>query len=236
LLDGQLDMHFINTLESKFKDSRFVRVDSDIIDNLIKKDEKTESVLNDKEQENVRLVFQGVAPEQKSFWITCDSMSENDLPVIITRDEYMRRMKDMSALSGGTGFYGGLPDDYKVIINTNHPLIVDLSSKLEKKTLQQRIELDDKLEDLQKNKSELEKALEKFKKDEEKPVEEKKKLEEVKDKILSLEEEKTGIYKEFGKKQKIVSQLFDLALLANNLLKGESLSNFVSRSVELLKK
>ncbi|MDD3741693.1 MAG: molecular chaperone HtpG, partial [Bacteroidales bacterium] len=117
LLDGQLDMHFINTLESKFKDSRFVRVDSDIIDKLIKKDEKTESVLNDKEQENVRLAFQAVIPEQKSFWVTCDSMTESDMPVIITRDEYMRRMKDMSALSGGTGFYKDLPDDYKVIIN-----------------------------------------------------------------------------------------------------------------------
>ncbi|MDD3740397.1 MAG: molecular chaperone HtpG, partial [Bacteroidales bacterium] len=166
----------------------------------------------------------------------CDSMTESDMPVIITRDEYMRRMKDMSALSGGTGFYKDLPDDYKVIINTNHPLIVDLSSKIEKKTLSQRLELDSKLEDLQKNKSELEKALEKYKKEEEKPVEEKKNLEEVNDKILSLEDEKSGIYKEFGKKQKIVSQLFDLALLANNLLKGESLSNFVSRSVDLLKK
>lgn len=236
LLDGQLDMHFINTLESKFADSRFVRVDSDIIDNLIMKDEKTESVLNEKEQENVKLAFQGIVPEQKSFWITCNSMKENDMPVIITRDEYMRRMKDMSALSGGTGFYKDLPDDYKVIINTNHPLIVDLSAKIEKKTLQQRLDIDSKLEDLEKSKSEMVKALEKYKKDEDKPIEEKKKLEELNDKISSLEEEKTGFYKDFGKKQKIVSQLFDLALLANNLLKGESLSRFVNRSVDLLKK
>jgi len=236
LLDGQLDMHFINTLESKFKDSRFVRVDSDIIDNLIQKEQKIESVLNEKEQENIKWAFQGIIPEQKSYWVTSDSMSENDMPVVITRDEYMRRMKDMSVLSGGTNFYRDLPDDYKVIINTNHPLIVDLSGKLEKKTLQQRLDFDARIEELKKAKSELEKSLEKFKKEEEKPVEEKEKLEDLNKKLSSLEEEKTGIYKEFGKKQKLISQLFDLALLANNLLKGESLSTFVSRSVELLKK
>ncbi|HOZ31171.1 MAG TPA: molecular chaperone HtpG [Bacteroidales bacterium] len=236
LLDGQLDMHYINTLETKFKDSRFVRVDSDIIDNLIKKEEKTESVLNEKEQENIKWVFQGIIPDQKSYWVTSDSMSENDMPVIITRDEYMRRMKDMSVMGGGTSFYRDLPDDYKVIINTNHPLIVELSSKVEKKTLQQRMDFDTKIDELKKNKSELEKSLEKYKKEEDKPVEEKKKLDELNDKLISIEDEKAGIYKEFGKKQKIVSQLFDLALLANNLLKGKSLSNFVSRSVELLKK
>jgi len=236
LLDGQLDMHFINTLESKFGESRFVRVDSDIIDNLIQKDNKIESVLSATEQENVRWAFQGVVPEEKTFWVTSDSMSENDMPVVITRDEFMRRMKDMSALSGGTGFYRELPDDYKVIVNTNHPLIVDLSSKIEKKTTSKRLEIDSRLDELNKTKSGLDDKLKEFKTDAEKPIEDKKLLEEIEEHISELENEKAEMYKDFGKKQKIVSQLFDLALLSNNLLKGESLSSFVNRSVELLKK
>ncbi len=236
LLDGQLDMHFINTLESKFGECRFVRVDSDIIENLIKKEEKIESVLSEKEQENVKWVFQGIIPEEKSYWVTSDSMSENDMPVIITRDEFMRRMKDMSAMGGGTGFYRDLPDDYKVVVNTNHPLIVDLSSKIEKKTMSKRLEIDSQLEEIKKEKTELDNKLKDFKTEDEKPLEDKNRLEELENKLSTLEEDKIGIYKGFGKNQKIVSQLFDLALLSNNLLKGESLSNFVSRSVELLKK
>ena len=236
LLDGQLDVHFVNALESKFENSRFVRVDSDIVDNLISKDEKLESVLSEKEQENIKWTFQGAMPEGKSYWVTSDSMRPEDMPVIIARDEFMRRMKDMSELSGGTGFYRDMPEDYKVIVNTNHPLIVDLSGKIEKKTSTKRSSFDEKLEVLNKEKSELEEKLNKFEKDEEKPVEDKTKLDELNSNLLKVEEEKISVYKEFGKKQKIVSQLFDLALLSNNLLKGESLNNFVTRSIDLLKK
>lgn len=236
LLDGQLDMHLINTLENKFTESRFVRVDSDTIDNLIKKDEKIESVLNEKEQENVKWVFQGIVPEGKSYWVNSDSMSADEMPVIIARDEFMRRMKDMSAISGGTSYYSGLPDDYKVIVNTNHPIIVDLSSKLEKKTISKRIKFDEQLETLNTEKVEIENKLKEFKTDDEKPVEDKTRLEELTGKISDVEDEKIEVYKEFGKKQKVVSQLFDLALLSNNLLKGESLNDFVTRSVDLLKK
>ncbi|MBN2779363.1 MAG: molecular chaperone HtpG [Bacteroidales bacterium] len=236
LLDGQLDMHYINTLESKFKDSRFLRVDSDTVDNLIQKEEKIESVLSEKAQENVKWAFQGIVPEDKSFWVTSDSMRPEDMPVIIARDEFMRRMKDMSELSGGTSYYRELPDDYKVIVNTNHPIIVDLSEKIEKKTASKRSKLDEQFEQINKEKEQLDEKLKKFEKDEDKPAEDKTKLEELESEIMKLEEEKIEVYKDFGKKQKIVSQLFDLALLSNNLLKGESLSNFVSRSVELLKK
>ena len=236
LLDGQLDMHYINTLESKFKDSRFVRVDSDTVDNLIQKEEKIESVLSEKAQENVKWAFQGIVPEDKSFWVTSDSMRPEDMPVIIARDEFMRRMKDMSELSGGTSYYRELPDDYKVIVNTNHPIIVDLSEKIENKTASKRSKLDEQFEQINAEKAQLDEKLKKFEKDEDKPAEDKTKLEELESEIMKLEEEKIEVYKDFGKKQKIVSQLFDLALLSNNLLKGESLSNFVSRSVELLKK
>lgn len=236
LLDGQLDMHFINTMESKFTESRFVRVDSDTIDNLIAKDEKNVSVLNDSEQQNIKWAFEGILPESKSYWVTSDSMSDKDMPVIIAREEFMRRMKDMSAFSGGTGFYRDLPDDYKVIVNTNHPLIVDLSTKLEKKTVSKRMEIDSQLETLVKEKTDIDTKLKDIDKEEDKPILEKTRLEEIENNISELENEKSGLYKNYGKSQKLVSQLFDLALLSNNLLKGESLSNFVSRSVELLKK
>ena len=218
------------------QDSRFVRVDSDTVDNLIQKDDKIESVLSEKAQEGVKWAFQGIVPEDKSYWVTNDAMRPEDMPVIITRDEFMRRMKDMSEFSGGTGYYGDLPDNYKVIINTNHPIIVDLSEKIEKKTITKRKQIDEKLEAINKEKSALDEKLKKFEKDEDKPAEDKLKLEEIESNLTKIEEEKIDIYKDFGKKQKIVSQLFDLALLSNNLLKGEPLSNFVTRSVELLKK
>ncbi|MDD2633985.1 MAG: molecular chaperone HtpG [Bacteroidales bacterium] len=236
LLDGQLDMHFVNTLESKMQDSRFVRVDADTVDNLIQKDDKIESVLSEKAQEGVKWAFQGVMPEEKSYWVTNDAMRPEDMPVIITRDEFMRRMKDMSEFSGGTGVYGDLPDNFKVIINTNHPIIVDLSEKIEKKTNTKREKIDEKLEKINEEKSTLDEKLKKIEKEEDKPAEDKLKLEEIESNLSKIEEEKIDLYKDFGKKQKIVSQLFDLALLSNNLLKGEPLSKFVTRSVELLKK
>ena len=236
LFDGQLDIHFINSLEQKFQDSTFVRVDSDIIDNLIQKDEKIESVLNDKEQENIRMAFQAVVPDESKFWVSADSMSNEDKPVIIVRDEFMRRMKDMSALGGGTGFYRELPDSYRVIINSNHPIVVKISSKLEKETMSQRSEIDEKYNTLSVEKTEIENKLKDYKTEEEKPVADKEHLRELEQKIEHIENDKANLYKDFGKKQKQMSQLIDLALLANGLLKGESLNNFVNRSVELLEK
>ena len=236
LLDGQLDMHFINALEQKFGECHFVRVDADIIDNLIKKDEKIESVLGITEQENVKWAFQGVTPENKNFWVESGSMSPDDMPVVIVREEFMRRMKDMSAFSGGTNFYRNMPDDYKVIINTNHPLIVGISNDLEKATGEERKIINEENDKLNAEKNALDEKLKQFKNEDEKPTEDKDRLEELKNAISENDDKRRNLYKEYGRNQKIVSQLFDLALLANNLLKGESLSMFVERSVELLKK
>lgn len=235
LLDGQLDVHLINTLEQKFKDSRFVRVDSDTIDNIIKKDTKIESVLNDKEQENIKKVFWATMPENSEYRVSTDVMSESEMPVMIVKDEFMRRMKDMSAMGGGTNFYRDLPEEYRLVINTNHPLIVDLSSKAEKKTEKKQVEFNEKLEKLNSEKFELENKL-KDMKDDEKPVEDKQKLEELNKSIDETGKERDNLLRDFGKKQKVVGQLYDLALLANNMLKGESLNNFVNRSIDILKK
>lgn len=235
LMDGQLDVHFINTLEQKFKDCRFVRVDSDIVDNLIKKEEKIESVLSTKEQENIKMVFQSVVPEGKEYWVQTDAMTQNDMPVIIAKDEFMRRVKDMSAMGGGTNFYRDLPEDYKVIINTNHPIITNLSEKVENKTSKKQEAFDGEIKKYTEEKSTIEEKLKDLK-EEEKPKADTDKIDELNKKISEIQNNKTQTFKEFGKKQKVVSQLYDLALLSNNMLKGESLSNFVSRSIDILKK
>ena len=235
LLDGQLDMHFINTLESKHKDSRFVRVDSDTIDNLIRKDEKTPSVLSDTEQENIRKAYYSVIDEGKEYRISVDAMCENEMPVMIVKDEFMRRMKEMSEVSGGAGFYRDLPDDYRVVINTNHPVIVDLSNKLEKRNASKIALLNQQIETLSSEKSAIEEKINELKEDE-KPKIDVEKIEEIAEKIKQVNKNKEDILTEFGKKQKIVGQTYDLALLANGLLKGESLSKFVNRSIDLLKK
>ncbi len=236
LMDGQLDIHFINFLEQKFGECHFVRVDSDIIDNLIRKEEKIESVLGANEQDDIKWAFQGVTPEDKRFYVVSDSMSPEDMPVVIVREEFMRRMKDMSAFSGGTNFYRDMPDDYKVIVNTNHPLIVGISKDLEKATADKRGEINAEADKLKAEKNALDEKMKQYKTEDEKPVEEKNRLDDLRKQINENDDKRRDLYKEYGKSQKIVSQLFDLALLANNLLKGESLSKFVERSVDLLKK
>jgi molecular chaperone HtpG len=236
LMDGQLDIHFINFLEQKFGECHFVRVDSDIIDNLIRKEEKIESVLGANEQDDIKWAFQGVTPENKRFYVVSDSMSPEDMPVVIVREEFMRRMKDMSAFSGGTNFYRDMPDDYKVIVNTNHPLIVGISKDLEKATADKRSEINAEADKLKAEKDALDEKMKQYKTEDEKPVEEKNRLDDLRKQINENDDKRRDLYKEYGKSQKIVSQLFDLALLANNLLKGESLSKFVERSVDLLKK
>ena len=236
LMDGQLDIHFINFLEQKFGECHFVRVDSDIIDNLIRKEEKIESVLGANEQDDIKWAFQGVTPKDKRFYVVSDSMSPEDMPVVIVREEFMRRMKDMSAFSGGTNFYRDMPDDYKVIVNTNHPLIVGISKDLEKATSAKRSEINAEADKLKAEKDALDEKMKQYKTEDEKPVEEKNRLDDLRKQINENDDKRRDLYKEYGKSQKIVSQLFDLALLANNLLKGESLSKFVERSVDLLKK
>ncbi|MDR2835590.1 MAG: molecular chaperone HtpG [Bacteroidales bacterium] len=236
LFDGQLDLHFVNTIERKFENTQFVRVDSDIVDNLIKKDNKIESVLSEKEQENLRNAFQGALQDNSKFWVICDNMSPNDMPIIIARDEFMRRMKDMASMGGEMYFYKDMPDNYKVILNTNHKLILDISSKLEKKTSTKRMELDQQMDELSSKKAELENKLKEYKTEEEKPITEKTTLEDIENQIHELGHKIEDTNKDFGKNNKVVSQLIDLALLANNLLQGEALSNFINRSVDILNK
>ena len=120
LLDGQLDVHLINHLESKFKDSRFVRVDSDVIDKLIQKEEPKESKLTGDEKNDLRSVFNVKTKSKEIYNVVVETLDENEAPVIITQSEFMRRMKDMSQMGGGMNFYGDLPDSYNLVVNPNH--------------------------------------------------------------------------------------------------------------------
>jgi len=233
LMDGQLETHFINHIEQKFTGSRFVRVDSDTIDKLIQKEESIESKLTQEQQQELTPVFKGPLSDSEKFVVIFENLSETDNPMMITQSEYMRRMKDMSELGGGMSFYGTLPDSYNLVVNSNHPLILRIAEEKDKKVGTQVEKVKGKIKPIETTRSELEKANE-GKKEEEIKQEEKDRIADLESKLSGLEEKKETILKEFGKKNKLVKQLIDLALLSNNMLKGEELNKFVKRSIELM--
>lgn len=234
MMDGQLDPHLINSLESKLKDSRFVRVDSDVVEKLIVKEDHKEVSLPVEAQNDIRSVFEGALPENSHYWVSFEDLGETASPVIITRSEFMRRMKDMAAMNPAAGFYGNLPDSLNLVVNVSHPLVKsvietkdkDLGAKIEK--------LNKKLKPAEAKSEELKKAA-KDKKEDEVPQADKDSLAEVEKEISKLSDEKKALLKGYGKDDKVVKQLIDLALLANNMLKGEELSRFVKRSVDMIK-
>lgn len=233
LMDGELEAHLINHLESKFKDSRFVRVDSDVIDKIIEKDEKVESKLNQDQQEIIKTVFSSQLKDKEVFIPVTEAMSESDSPVIITQSEFMRRMKDMSKLGGGMNFYGDMPDSFNLVINTNHSIIENLAKDISKEIGEAIQKQNKSISTLDEEIGKTEKEQE-GKKDEEVTQAEKDKLEALQKKKTKAEEKKKEIISGFADKRPVVQQLIDLALLANNMLKGEKLSTFVKRSIELL--
>jgi len=234
VMDGQLDTHFLNHLEQKFTDSQFTRVDSDIIEKLIEKGENKESKLTSEQQNRLTPVFRSQLPEKANYIVTFEALSENDHPIIITQAEFMRRMKEMSAMGGGgMNFYGELPDSFTLVVNSNHPLVLRINEDLDKKLAGEIVKLDEKIKPLSDNKAELEKA-NKDKKEEEIQQEDKDRVEELSKKIKDLEDKKEKALKKFGSSNKLVKQIVDLALLANGMLKGEDLSKFVKRSIELI--
>lgn len=235
LMDGQLDIHFIGLLEQKLEKSRFVRVDSDIVENLVKKEDKSATVLTSEEREMMTTVFKSQIPaiEKADFLVMFEPIGEKAQPVIITQNEFMRRMKDMSAMQPGMNFYGELPDSFNLIVNTEHPLskkiIEDTENacKAEIEPIQGEIKtLQESVEKLREN--------HKGKKDDEIPVPEKEDIKTKESKITELKKKEEDHLSTYAKSNNLVRQLVDLALLSNNMLKGEALSQFVKRSVELL--
>ena len=235
LMDGQLDTHFINHLEQKNSDHRFVRVDSDVIDKLIPKEETKEVALSHEEQEELRAVFTSQLPKEEGmFMVNFEAMGENGDPVIVTRSEFMRRMKEMAAMNPGMGFYGAMGDQYTLVVNTDHKLVNTILEN-EKKEMSAQLEpINFEIKETEKKQAELD-ELNKGKKDEEIPQVDKDRKSEYNKTIADLNKQKNSLLEEYGKGNKVVGQLIDLALLANGLLKGEALNKFVKRSVELIK-
>lgn len=235
LMDGQLDIHFIGLLEQKLEKSRFVRVDSDIIDNLVRKNDKTEVSLDATQRNMMTTVFKSQIPtlEKAEFMVMFEALGEQSQPVIITQNEFMRRMKDMSAMQPGMNFYGEMPDSFNLIINTEHPLSKKVIEETEK-------DCHAEIEPIQKEINELNDAISKLqeaskgKKDEEIPVTEKEELRNKEKEVDSLRKKESELLTQYANKHKLVRQLVDLALLSNNMLKGEALSQFIKRSVEML--
>ncbi|MDF1573110.1 MAG: molecular chaperone HtpG [Bacteroidales bacterium] len=234
VFDGQLDVHFVNHVETKLKDTRFARVDSDSIDRLIPKDDTTKDNLTPEQKADLTPVFQSQLNNSDHFIVSFEAMGETGQPVIITQSEFMRRMKDMSEMGGGAAMYGNLPDSYNLIVNTDHALVGNILEKTDKKLGKQVGELREEKKKLSDERSALQKKTE-GKKDEELAQADKDKLEDLKKKIDKIENDRIEKLKKYGKSEKLVKQLIDLALLANNMLKGEDLARFVKRSVELIK-
>ncbi len=235
VMDGYLDLHFINQLETKFKNSHFVRVDSDVIDKLIQKDDVRESRLTSDQQNELKPVFKSQLPDVKgNYNVIFENLTETDQPVLITQMEFMRRMKDMSQLGGGPmSFYGDLPNQYNVVINTNHPLVSRIHEEKEKKCRKELDKYAEKLKPIEDSKAEIDKA-NKNKKEEEIQQTDKDRITELDNKIKEFRDKQDEVLNNFGKGNKIVRQLIDIALLSNNMLKGEDLNRFVKRSIELL--
>jgi molecular chaperone HtpG len=233
LMDGQLDIHLINHLESKFTASRFVRVDSDIIEKLIQKEETRESKLTEDQKEDLKSVFNIKGKSKDLFNVVFETLDENEAPVTITQSEFMRRMKDMSAIGGGMNFYGELPDSYNLVVNPNHSLIIKINDDLKSADGDKLSANDTERKRVKEEIAFMEGDQKKKKADEVSQIE-KDDLEKLKKELGDLENTRKEVLEAYGSENKVVKQVIDIALLANNMLKGEELSTFVKRSVELL--
>lgn len=235
LMDGQLDVPMINKLEQKLEKSRFTRADSDVIDRLIVKDEQKGEKLPQDKQEILSTVFNGQLPKlnKTEFHVEVEPLGETAAPVIITQSEYMRRMKDMASIQPGMSFYGEMPDMFSMVLNSDHKLVKQVLDDAESACAEKLVPVESEIAMLKLRETELHKAHE-GKKDEEIPTTEKDELKDVEQKLTEQKQQKDAIVNEYAASNKIVHQLIDLALLQNNMLKGEALNNFVKRSVELI--
>ncbi|WP_302525158.1 molecular chaperone HtpG [Phocaeicola barnesiae] len=235
MMDGQLDVPMINMLEQKFEKSRFTRVDSDIIDRLIVKEEKHGEELTADKKEFLSTVFQGQLPkvQKVEFHVETQALGETASPIVITQAEYMRRMKEMANIQPGMSFYGEMPDMYNLVLNSDHQLIKKVLEDTESACAEKLVPVESEIAMLNLRQTELRKAQE-GKKDEDISTAEKDELNEVEQKLNEQKQLKTTIINESAADNKVVHQLIDLTLLQNNMLKGEALTNFVKRSIELI--
>lgn len=236
LMDGQLDIAVVSMLEQKFDKVRFTRVDSDVIDNLIVKEDKKSEVLEAAKQEALSAMFKSQLPkmDKTEFYVVAQAMGEGAAPVMITQSEYMRRMKEMANIQAGMSFYGDMPDMFNLVLNADHPLVKEVLSGEEQACAADIVPIQLSMDDTNKRRNDLKKSHE-GKKDEEIPTAEKDELNELDKKWDELKTKKEAVLADYASKNPVVRQLIDLALLQNGMLKGEALNNFVKRSIELIK-
>ncbi len=233
LLDGQLDNHFVGLLEHKLENTSLVRVDSDVVENLIRKSDRKVAELTPIERTILSRMFENGTRkvEKTSFVVQFEALGESAEPVVLTQNEYMRRMKEMAALQPGINFYGELPDSYTLVVNTENPLVKDITAKADAaleasvKPLAEKIDSD----------NEAINAARSAAGDQPMTPEVKQKVEDLEKAVGDARTEQYKAIDAYAAGVPVVNQLVDLALLANGLLKGRNLSDFIARSLELLK-
>ena len=236
LMDGQLDIAVVSMLEQKFEKSRFTRVDSDIIDNLIVKEEKTSETLDASKQSALTEIFKSQLPkmDKVEFNVMTAAMGENGDPLLLTQSEYMRRMKEMANIQAGMSFYGEMPDMFNLMLNTDHSLIKEVIADEESKCENALSPILSEMNEVKTQRNAI-KDGQKGKKDEEIPQAEKDTLSDLDKRWDSLNVQKNKVFADYAANNQIIRQLIDLALLQNGMLKGESLTNFIKRSLKLIK-
>lgn len=211
LMDCELDSHYVNLLEQKIPDTRFARVDSDTIDNLIPKNEKVKPEMAQSDKDDLSAMFKAVLPKGNDYFVEADNLGENAAPVVITRNEFMRRYREMSAMGGGMNFYGSIPESFNITVNLENPvmagIVTDAKSKI---TPMQELPAEPG-----KDASEDEKKR-------------------INDERQSIKDAHEAIVNEYASGNDILKQVIDLALLSNGLLKGKALSDFIARSEKVI--
>ena len=210
LLDCQLDSHFVNLLETKLENVRFARVDSDSIDNLIPKEDKIKPQLSEADQEDLSVIFQSVLPKDNQYFVQADNLGENAAPILITQSEFMRRYREMSAMGGGMNFYGEMPAMYNITVNMENPLVARIMAAKTADVAPAQV-IPDAASDAS---------------------------EEVKRTVTEAKEAAAASHRSdleaFAGDNEILRQITDLALLANGMLKGKDLSDFIARSAKVV--
>ena len=235
LMDGQLDVAMVSMLEHKFEKSRFTRVDSDVVDRLIAKDEPKGEELASEKKDILSSVFRSQLPSMNKveFNVETQPMGENGAPIMITQSEYMRRMKEMSHIQAGMSFYREMPDMFNVVLNSDHKLVKQVLESTKSACSDELLPIETSIATLNFEQSQLQKKQEGKKYDEISQAD-KDALSEVEKKIADEKSKKDAVLGKYASGNKVIRQLVDLALLQNNMLKGEALTNFVKRSIEMI--
>lgn len=232
LMDGQLDSHFIGLMEQKLEKTRFVRVDSDVIDNLILKEDKRNVTLSDTQRSVLTTVFSSQIPtvEKTNFLVSFEALGETSMPVVITQNEFMRRMKDMAALQPCMNFYGELPDSFNLVVNTDSPLVARVTEAADKSVAGKVQPLMDKV-----NADNAQITTLRGDGKTAPDTETQQKISDLEKAVADTRAEQEKLVKDFAQGQPLVKQMIDLALLGNGLLRGKNLNDFITRSISLLK-